>query len=1036
MKKSIFFSLFAAAAVLCSCQKEIFPVVDEVVEEGLPTTVEIPFCFDAQKKVSTKVTLGESFEGTLYNLYLAIYDSDGKVIFTKFYEAGDSDWSHVQANDAGQGSVKVTTHTTNNASVYAVANIEVAMLNLDAEKLKIVGQTEAGLRSMVAKLNQDIISSDGFFLMSGWLKGVNLTTSGLSVLSTAKNSNGETGSSIKLHLDRLNAKVTFNVTCASPEYPAHSPTIESFIPKKWQVVNVPRRAYLMPGVDTNDYASFGSSEDNYFDMPAYGTFHTTAGSGKYNVDSWSFYTIESLLKAKSNGLSGYEDRELQEKDSMGKNGAWVYAPDYGTYVILTGTVMMSNATYDTSGALVMIEGTTLSAEVQYKIHLGDFGHDVTDFGQKRNTHYIYNVTIRGVDDITIEVVTSDEPDLPTIENAPGATGDVTIAKEAFRYVDSHYESFYHGFKSSNITSNLTWFVRTPFSNGQASDSPADYKWIKFRVNEMGADGKYKKNRRLFKPYDESYVFDYTANYSGAVGSTTESPVMTVKELVAYLKKQNELKAAGSTNFFDAAGEIGVTVFVDENYYEEDPRDGTADPELWKKFAGSNVNPRVMHILSRTMSSDDEESLVTASSLSIKQRPIQTVYNVYSDVKRAWGVESLDESPVRAGMRWRSGADTRAVSLTTAQNDMPRFSTLREWAVYLGNGNWDTPDWSTYLNQETDGTDTLRFTSSYNYLAYMCMQRNRDNNGNGKIDRSEMRWYLASGQQIACLWVGENSLAPDAKYYRPKDGYWSDKVWRSHYITSTANRGSTNVPMVVWAEEYGATGGHPQSNWDTGSRSGSYRGFIGPYHIRCVRDLNSNLSAARPEDEENRPEPLIQKSGSNATGWKLDLSRLSEENFREFRDKELIFGDEKNVINNRVARAFETSTTAQYTSFSESNFLTINNNLTTIGLGGTNPYCPSGYRLPNNREISILFHYLPNDFWTSGGVYLTRTWWSRGYLGDKTDIYLSKTEFDNHAGTSKRSTIGVRNNIITTDVSEANTSQLRCVKDTFSVSVED
>lgn len=1018
MKKSLFYILFAAAAVLSSCQKEFFPVV-ETVEEGLPATVEIPFYYDAKKTVSTKVTLGNEFEGVLYNLYVAIYDQTGHLSYSKYFERGNSDWNHVQSSDSGNGTVNITTHTLNNASVYVVANLDVAMINMDAEKLKVVGQTEGGLRSMVAKLNQEIITSDGFFLMSGWLKGVNLTQTALEVRPDAQNSNGQTGSSIGLHLDRLNAKITFNVTCDKPHDDTVSPTIESFIPKKWQVVNIPRRAYLMPGVAENSYDSFGSNEENYFAMPAYGSFHTTPGAGKYNVDSWSFYTIESLLKAKNNSLSDYSDRELQEKNPLGDNGAWVYAPDYGTFVILTGTVMMSNAAYDTSGALVMVEGTTLSAEVQYKIHLGDFKKDVTDFGQKRNTHYIYNVTIRGVDDITIEVVTSDDPDLPTIEKAPGATGDVTIAKEAFKYVDSHYESFYHAFKASNITSNLTWFVRTPFSNGQASDSPADYKWVKFRVNEMGSDGKYKKNRRIFKPYNEAAVFDYTANYSGAAGSATESPVMTVKELVAYLKKQSELKEAEQPNYFDTANEIGVTVFVDENYYEEDPRDGTSNPELWKTFVSSNAEPRMMHILSRTMTSSDFESSVTASSLSIKQRPIETVYSPYADVTRAWGAETLDESPSRKGMNWRSGSkDSRSNSIDAANNHRGRNNTLREWGIY-GNGGWNNDrTWSTYVDVTHDGTDTLRLTSGYNYLAYMCMLRNRDNDGDGKIDADEMRWYLATGQQIACLWIGDNTLSPEGKYYVPQD----KTTWRSHYVTSSANGGSGANPMVVWAEESGATSkmypSYFTATWE------SYRGKVSAYKVRCVRDLGTTLTG-NPTSSEALPQDLIKVDGYN-----FDLHNLADENFREYRDKEIIYGDERNVINNRVARSFAAAAPSSNVTFAEISCENMNKELNTVGLSGTNRFCPAGYRLPNNREISVLYHYLNNSFWPSSACY-TRTYWSKGILGDRTDIYS-----DSSYSEKRTIAVGVRQNIITTDVSHNNATTARCVKDTFSVSVED
>ena len=41
----------------------------------------------------------------------------------------------------------------------------------------------------------------------------------------------------------------------------------------------------------------------------------------------------------------------------------------------------------------------------------------------------------------------------------------------------------------------------------------------------------------------------------------------------------------------------------------------------------------------------------------------------------------------------------------------------------------------------------------------CMSRNRDENGNGRIDADEVKWYLATVDQYKGLWIGEDLLPP-------------------------------------------------------------------------------------------------------------------------------------------------------------------------------------------------------------------------------------------------------------------------------------
>ena len=527
MKKIInIFSILALSLLVFSCKMETPEESGSIVRPGEPAHITIPFYCGGSSSVDikTKVTVGDDYEGKIYNLYVGIYNDEGELMYNMFYDLYTDGWSYTQNGQTsqGEGEVDLSTYQGNDCSIYMVANISTSMYNLNADKLKLVGTTEAGLRAMIAKLNQNIISRDGFFLMTGWLKHVNISENMVISNERTTNSDGDSGVGTDLHLNRLDAKITFNVTCAKPDDPTTQPTIESFNPTGWRIVNVPLRAYLMEA--GNDANYFGSNPDNYFNSEYYRIFHNTPTTDPegYDTNTFSFYLTESKLEAK-HPITTYRERELQEKDEYGYNGAFVNAPDYATYVVIDGELMMQDTDYNPVTGVLVKTGRTLSANVQYKIHLGNMGADMSDFKVLRNHDYKYNVTIKGVDNITIEVITSDNSKTAggtpedAVENTPGATGEVTLALEKFVNVDAHYSTFVHSFVADNVDAALTWYVSTPFSKGAAINNPADYKWITFRVNELGTDGKYKMNRRLFKPYDETATFDMDALYNGAEG---------------------------------------------------------------------------------------------------------------------------------------------------------------------------------------------------------------------------------------------------------------------------------------------------------------------------------------------------------------------------------------------------------------------------------------------------------------------------------------------------------------------------------------
>ena len=76
---------------------------------------------------------------------------------------------------------------------------------------------------------------------------------------------------------------------------------------------------------------------------------------------------------------------------------WVYAPEEGTYLEIKGEVVM---VVDVSSEA---KTQQLSADVTYYVHLGDFAQDIADFKVRRNTNYIYTITIKGVNSIQVEV---------------------------------------------------------------------------------------------------------------------------------------------------------------------------------------------------------------------------------------------------------------------------------------------------------------------------------------------------------------------------------------------------------------------------------------------------------------------------------------------------------------------------------------------------------------------------------------------------------------------------------------------------------
>ena len=1094
----IFLLLISCLSLPVSCVKEYW---GEGVPEGTPVELVLGFNAPEQGLVSTKSTLRPQQESTIYNMYVFIFDGteDKRKIYGKYFDATtlgaaqSSDYwtvdNYKKNATSGEyetkGSIHIKTIARNNCTIVAICNIDAEMVNISPEQLGTV-QSYSDLYGKTATLNQLIVSRSGYFPMTGEISGYNI--------------GGADENHPNLVLQRLDAKIKFNVRVAAGSQ------IADFTPHKWQVVNLPKSAWILERghylADSNGNPTYsqanlddatGASANDYFNLPE-SNFETQAlttdGSGnpEYYVGTsnriishgFSFYMMENRKAPRIEPVTWtYEHRDMRDKNSVttsedGKqssvtNGDFTYAPEYGTYVIITGQLTMADEVKPSG------EAATLSANVKYIVHLGDFSNDrYHDFNIFRNHTYTYDISIMGVNKIKVEVNNNNDNDTTNNlgEPEPAASGQVTVAMEEVFPCDAHYSSHVIKFHAAFIDPDqVTWRVQTPFNpsgaepevtvdaQGVVKDNTAgiDFEWVEFRVNyeepeEEGQAGHYYADKRaLYKPMEGK---------PGADGKT-----MNISGLVDYLKTQTrrwkstdpEVKATSdfSHALTDADGPyIPVTAFVNEYYYEVNPITKNYEPELWKSFVNKDI--RYMYILSDSKRSADGESEIIGSSFTIQQKSIQTIYNVsHVGLQSAWGCEHEDdEEEAQTHKYWSSGAnvDRGNTSLTNG-----RLNSLKEWELlssdgktsYLGKPNLEVDYWARYMDLEANNTTPL-MRPDYRYLRYSCMSRNRDNNGNGVIDEDEVRWYMGATNQLIGLFMGDYGLEGDARLYqrtRQQQESINKYDWRQHVLASTRYKTNSNTDSrVIWAEQC-LTG-------STTAMSGSYAGGMDRFSTRCLRNLGS-YTRSDGKTEDITFAPVVPPAGTAAedyepdnyihvtrirdgvrdyTGpyddnvyYEFDCTRINEKSLRYYTNRELVMHDEhgEQACLYKKFQAAPVKDTPSISPAISCNQLNenIDKNIE------ANPYCPPGYRLCNIREASVLLDFIPpsdrNSFHrtTSNNFNFTRTYWSFGLSGDLYNKSRTGTNMSTAYafGTSYQK-------VLMTEKDNQKTTSVRCVKD--------
>ena len=1035
MKRFTHLLVVLTALVFSSCIRDHFEEIVPV-PDGTPITLALSFGSPAVPtvEVGTRAEATDVDESHIHDLYVFIFrwDADSTKLYGRYFSyehqttkalldgSANECWFVENKTISGvanpvsttRGAVKIATSACEHATIVLLANISNTLTKMDGEdpieRLNAIRNLEE-LKNVQVQLVQDVVSRQDHFLMMDVKRDVNTGNMRWNQEASPTQYNDD----YRLELKHLDAKVKFRIK-------ANTTNISKVTPRFWQVCKAPAACYLFPakegGPDSLNPADDEKFESiDYFDTEeTYFEGTETEGDDTYHV--FCFYMLENRLRCLQHA-SYYRQREKQVKEAIpgkdyGKNGAWEYANANSTYVRFDVILTLEKA------AIQEIDPTAnqaMTTDVAFVVHLGNFGnsdrsneglaHDFDNYNTCRDTCYTYNITIVNSTSIYSEVILGNEID-------PAQEGFLLLIKEGVINCDAHYEyrSMVFNYRPDLNPNVFSWYVKTPFCEGGASPrvidaengvyyytAPSDiidYKWVLYSLNDtevVGGKTVYKEERREFPGKDAYHpTWKLGAGAAAADSAATRPDLLDISQLISFIfyEQTKETKSPGSS-LFDDEGQIRLTAFVDEYYYETDPETGEVNPELWRTFV--NAKPREMHILSDAETSWDQKSDVITSSQSIIQQSIQTIYNVYDhELTSIWGTEHKDEMRDLAGdYGWGFGTP---VSTSGVTDENGRLNSAILWGAKNA-----TPDWSDYLYyQVSNDTPELREDNGHQAMAFSCMTRNRDNNGNGKIDSTEVRWYLASINQLIGMFIGGEALSLTARLYQPFAGQW-----RSHVVSSS-------YPKVLTSEEGIATY-NLDGTWMNFKDSSSTGGPTIEQQtnrirsVRCVRNVGTyDAGGGTRKDYSYAPFSRVPDkyftvdtigSGS-AAYYKYYFNRLDPKALRPYTSGELPYHDEHSS-HNRVYLTMTTQSADQdITIPAEVRHDEVNQNVSDAGV---NPYCPAGYRIPNQVELALMtmtvnkgvFLVSPHPVHGVASRYFCRTYYSKGWFGDHTSSEIDK-----------------------------------------------
>lgn len=766
------FSILAALVVLlASCQEEIWPV--GMVKEGIPTSIDFTISVPAADEVVvTKASVAAS-ESEIRELMLIMFEQSGRRMvldLTPYLDAGT-----LETGEGKDGSKRIykfakpidkDMYGNDVLSGYYTSVYAIANWSSSFSTLTLADLEELSKDELLNK----IATNPGFvYNISG---SERFPMTGITENVTVA-PEGEGSTKLQISLKRLVARIEFEFANGSSEVDGNAEN-PNFTPSSYTIYNIPSKANLF------------SKDNNAMSGLTDGDFGKSADIS-LSSRSFEFFMLENVQNVKTTGCDSQAKRETWSGGTMGtptlpeaKN--FTYAPDYGTFIVVKGSYT----------------GTSYIGDASYTIHLGNFSNgDFSNFKVNRNERQKYKVTVNGVRSIVTEVTANNE-------TQPGAEGAFAETAENVFVLDAHYEKVMMDLTGLGESAYL--FVDTPYcpdNNGHAQVKLSEK--TKAELDEMGLDYKWVS---FIKPAAVDNFPDYVKANSG-----------DIHDLV------NDIIAGTGKYYAEIDGKKLTAAFVDEYFYETKP-DGSA--AKWTEFA--NTDNRTMSIRPGiSYSTDGNSSLVQNSHIELSQRSIKTTYafdgkDPNDGVYVPFGIETWDETWSNGGYFYTNNNNTHSPAGLTDDNGWDNTKILTAGAIPANVSK------AGYLTSISDNSKASHVYTSYTGgLGYnACLLRNRDEDNNGVISDSELKWYLPAIQQYTNIWLSEDKLQEDTQLFdRAQLSGVNDALNRSSVYYSS----SPALKRLYWALE-GASYGEYNSSWSNANN-----------RVRCVRNLVANSSGA-------------------------------------------------------------------------------------------------------------------------------------------------------------------------------------------------
>lgn len=949
----------AALASVFACAKEVGPGY----EEGLPvTSIKMSISAPGQDKIAISTKATEAVESAVEQIAIFFFKANDEKAMPIVSEITPAFASNVGSNykyNIVIPAQDLEEMRSGKWYMYAVANYGKGFFPVDINALKGLNRSEF-LDYCITKQNNALDILETSVLMSGKYCAAGKTYDQCDGSLDIKPGENKLDGIIRLR--RSVAKITFVFKGGSHTHTIDGTTTTAnvtFKPESYGLYEYSRSCTLMER-DWNDAIEYKGdlnvSETNRFHN---GSDFPITGS------RFEFYMPENVQTRNVKGTpdNGWNYFNREERNSDGvenptqeQYNTFKYAPKHGTFVAVKGTISIPEENY--------------SGDVTYYIHLGNFTNSADDFTVRRNYHYTYTITVNGVDNIIAEAKAEDSSEIQ-----PGAEGNITHTTDAYLDVrlDSHYETVLLKVEADVDASTYAVRVNSPYTKNvmvKSTDSPADFEAKK-------------------KDLDYGWIrFGKPAANKGYISYPGEDKTTDIFGLITDLQNKNEkywLKGTYTESGQTTAKDYYYTIaYVNEYYYEDKmPVDDAGKTAELKKFI--NADDRTMSVIlgPNVFESKDGHSTytdLTHGFFNISQRSIKTFYDL--SVANPFGIEQVEETAATSDYKIdysysnRNNYDKDKSNTDNGYLNIPdRFTNgSSSWNSYISNGFYQS------------------VALSKDYAVYQCLSRNRDENGNGTIDASEVKWYLPAVNQCTYYWFGMNSLPEDARITledRVENSYWN----------------STNAHAKWWAAEGSAYG--PNDNTEN--------------KVRCVRSLKTYNDPATDVSVYDPTNRVVTMKGMDEKSVRA-AGTVTGEYASHYRGSEFDILPSSFQIANRNLQQGDTLGTTSTTEvkFTNEDMKNPNKSSCASYSEATDGSDKGKWRVPNEKELTVILKCLRDDDSDTAVASLnkvaSRTLYKRHPQGSKIDMvyYILK------------STAGPL--IITTGDGVTTDFRVRCVRD--------